>query len=209
VTGRFLSAWLSADDRIIKGRFLNPDGTFAAPDFALSAFSGTQSSPSLVFDGINSRYLVAWAHLDEGSDVGSLKGLLLNADGSQYRSTFDVSSAGRNVLSRPSAIFAGVNSSYYIAFGVSDSEKNRIYGQIVSASGDLDASVSGENILLSYPDFPGDTRPKVAYDSVSHRFYAIWTYFRDPQNFADIHGRLVNTDGTAFGQITVLSNGGR
>ena len=200
---RFLAAWSSADFLSIQGRIVNPDGSFLAPEFSIYAAAGNQSRPTIAYDSINSRFLAAWEHT-EGGDY-SLLGQVLNADGSLYQTAFTISSAGIDVNNH-ALTYDPVGQEYFAVFA--DNKSKKIYSQLVTAQGVLDTTVSNDNLLLSYQNYPGDDEPTIAYDSANRRYLASWSYLADGQINKDIHGRIVNSDGTPLGDIFVLSNGG-
>jgi hypothetical protein len=200
VQRRFLAVW---DSDGIRGRFINGDGSLTGSEFTIASGSGAYSLPSAVFDDANSRFLVAWAQSDGGPYY--LQGQLLNADGSLYQSAFRISSAGLDMYYH-SLAYDQTRHNYFAVMG--DYATLSIYGQVITADGALDASVSGENILLSYAGYTDDKRPAVAYDSVNQRYLAAWDYGTSDQVYSDVHMRPLLSDGTPAGDISVLSNGG-
>jgi hypothetical protein len=200
VQQRFLAVW---DSDGIKGRFINGDGSFTGSEFTIASGSGAYSLPSVVFDVANSRFLVTWEQSDGGPYY--LQGQLLNADGSLYQTAFRISSAGLDVY-RHSTAYDEAHQNYFAIMG--EYTTLGIYGQVITADGALDTSVSGDNILLSYSGYTDDKRPAVAYDSVNQRYLAAWDYGTSDQAYSDVHARLLLSDGTPAGDISVLSNGG-
>ena len=204
---RFLVAWDSADSLQIKGRVINSDGTFAAKEFAISSADGTQSRPTTAYSSADGRFLVTWEHTAAFADIAALVGQLLNADGSLYQSLISISAAGRDV-SRHATVFNPSSNDYIVLYG--DRSRELLYAQIVKSDGTLDSTVSSDNILISYADYPGDKRPAAAYDILSNTYFSVWEYGLDADHsaFNDIHGRLVSANGSPTGTIAVVSNGG-
>lgn len=206
---RFLVVWDSADYLQIKGRMINPDGTFVANEFPISSATGTHWFPTVAYNSVDARFLVAWEH--SAANTFDLVGQLLNADGSFYKSIISISAAGRYV-SYHASVYNPLADNYFILFG--DYTKELLYAQVVRPDGTLDTTVSNDNIPISYADYPGDRRPVAAFDIVNNRYFAGWVYgltgCRDSwqEAFDDIHGRLVNADGSPVGEISVVSNGG-
>jgi hypothetical protein len=203
---RYLVVWDNFCNREIKGRFINPDGSFVAPEFSIFSSGSVEFWPKAVFDSANARFLVTSEHLN--TDTYVLLGQLLNADGTSFQSVFTISSSPLSVLGH-SSVFDPVGQNFFVVFGDYTAEENqKIHGQVISAAGPPSSSAPSDNILLSYVDFGGDRRPSVAYDSVNQRFFAAWSYGSDAQQMSDIHGRHLNADGTPSGDIFILSNGG-
>ena len=203
INQRFFTVWDSADHHGIKGRMINPDGTFVAKDFFLYSDTGVQYWPTVSYDSVNTRFLVSWEHSD--TNTFALLGQLVNADGTLYQPFFTISQAGLDV-SYHASVYDGADKKYFLLFG-DFANNERVYGQAVTADGALDTTVSPGNIQLSYADYPGDRRPAVALDSINHRFFGAWNYDGE-QAFCDIHGRLIHGDGTPAGPIGIISNGG-
>jgi hypothetical protein len=203
---RFFAVWESADNRQIKGRMINPDGAFTAAEFPISSTNGTHYVPTVTYNSVDARFLVSWEHT-AGNSTYDLLGQLLNADGSLYQSVVRISSPGRNVFSHAS-IYNPLDNTYFVLFG--DRSHKVLYAQVVKSDGALDTTISNDNILISYADYPHDTLPAAAFDSIHKRFFSIWQYgltdFKEA--FPDIHGRLVNANGSPAGDISVVSNGG-
>lgn len=201
---RFLSTWSSADYLAVQGRIVYPDGSFLGPEFSLYSGTGKELLPTIVFDGVNSRYLAVWEHSEGGAY--SLVGQVLNADGTIYQPMFTISVAGIDVNGHALS-YDPAGQNFFAVFA--DDKSRKIYGQSVTVQGTLDTTVSNDNLLLSYQDYPGDYEPTIAYDSANQRYLAAWSYDPWEDNaYGDIHGRLVNSNGTTSESVFVLSNGG-
>ena len=200
---RFLAAWSSADNLSVQGRIVYPDGSFLGPEFSLYSGAGIELLPTIAYDGINSRFLAVWEHSEGGAH--SLVGQVLNADGTIYQPMFTISAAGLDVNGH-ALVNDPAGRGYFAVFA--DDKNRKIYGQSVTVQGTLDTTVSNDNLLLSHQDYPGDYEPTIAYDSADQQFLAGWSYILKDQVYGDIHGRLLNSDGTPSGSIFVLSNGG-
>ena len=212
INKNFFCTWESGGHGI-RGGIINPDGSFSVPEFLISAASGFQYRPSAAHDTSNSRFLVTWEESDPDTGVYSLKGQVLNAGGGPFSSFLTISTGERNVLYHGSG-YDTASQKYFIVYGDNTVSNERIYGQALISDGTADTSVSSGNLMQSHPDYPGDRRPALAYDAVNHRYFAAWSYgltgsnYPDQQKYDDIHGRLVNADGTPASDILVLSNGG-
>lgn len=206
LTQRFFAVWESAHNRQIKGRMINPDGTFTATEFPISSTNGAHFVPTVTYNTVDARFLVSWEHA-AGYSTYELLGQLLNADGSLYQSVVRISSPGRNVFSHAS-IYNPLDNTYFVLFG--DRSQDVLYAQVVKSDGTLDRTISNDNMLISYADYPGDTRSAAAFDSIHKRYFSLWQYgvCDFEAAFPDIHGRLVNADGSPAGDISVVSNGG-
>jgi hypothetical protein len=205
---RFLVVWNSAYYVSIKGRVINPDGTFIATEFPISSPSGSYYVPAVTYDSVDARFLVSWEYTVDGCTYG-LQGQLLNADGSAYQSLIGISSPGRNVYHHAS-VYNPSDDNYLIIFDDFAQDKELLYAQVVKSDGTLDTTVSNNNILISNDAYPFDARPAAAFDSINKRYFPIWEYGVTDygQAFPDIHGRLVNTNGSPATAISVVSNGG-
>jgi hypothetical protein len=81
-TTNFLAVWDTG--RAIRGRFINTNGTPAASDFLIRtkyATVTTEAPVSVAFDGVHSRFLVAWSDESAVSQDLEVFGQLVAADG--------------------------------------------------------------------------------------------------------------------------------
>jgi hypothetical protein len=187
---------------------INPDGTFVATEFPISSPSGSYYVPAVTYDSVDARFLVSWEHTVDGSTY-DLQGQLLNDDGSAYQPLIGISSPGRNVY-RHTSVYNPSDNNYFILFGDYAWDNELLYAQVVKSDGTLDTTISNNNVLISYADYPHDWRPAAAFDSGNKRYLSVWQYEVTPylEEIPDIHGRLVNANGSPAGDIFVLSNGG-
>jgi len=205
VSHRFLIVWDSPAQAQVKGRMINPDGTFVASEFAISSATGSYFLPRASYNSVDAGFLVTWEETSAGKR--DLKGQLLHADGTAFQLAFGISSTTRNVIGHE-AVFNPSNQTYLVVFGDISKNKALLYSQVVTSLGALDTTVANDNILISNVDYPGDSNPTAAYDSVNNRYFSSWKYGSIGAQFGDIHGRLVGADGSPAGTISVLSNGG-
>jgi len=205
---RLLVVWESADNRQIKGRMIDPDGTFPGVEFPISSASGTFFNPTVTYNSVDARFLVSWEYTTDDSTY-NIVGQLLNPDGSAYQSLIAISSPGRNANNHTLEYNPSANN-YLILFSDYRLGTQLLYAQVVKSDGTLDTTISNDNILISYADYPHDRRSSVAFDSDTKRYFSIWQYglTDDREAFPDIHGRLINADGSPAGDISVVSNGG-
>ena len=204
---RYLAVWDNAGNHEIKGSIIRPDGSVDTPEFSIHSVGGVEYRPKAVYDSFNARFMVTWEHSDTPAGKFALLGQMWNADGTSNQPVFTISAAGLDVL-RHAAVFDPVRKQYLILFGDFNQDIQRIHSQIVLADGASGTVAVNNDVLLSDADYAGDRRPAVAYDSVNQRYFSAWSYGSGDQQFSDIHGRHVNSDGTPSGQIYVLSNGG-
>jgi hypothetical protein len=156
---RFLVVWeeyrnsgtTSSD---IYGQLVNGDGTLfgTASDvnFAICNVSQPQSNPSVAYDNLNHRFLVAWGDSRPVIDM-DIYGQLVNASGSLYGNNFAISNAA-TFQTFPSVAYDSVNQKFLVAwedarnYGITGSD---IYGQVVNANGSLYNTASNVNFVIS------------------------------------------------------------
>jgi len=210
VNQRFLVAWMdyrSGSSYDIYGQMVNADGSLygagitSGVNFTVSNALNYQYYPSVAYDSVNQRFLVAWQ--DERNGNNDIYGQLVNADGSLYGAgitsgvNFTISNA-LNAQYAPSVAYDSVNQRYLVAWYDYRSGAWDIYGQVVNADGSLYGAgiTSGVNFTISNA-LGYQQSPSMAYDSVNQRFLVVW---QDERNGpSDIYGQVVNADGSLYG----------
>jgi hypothetical protein len=211
---RFLAVWRDGRNSLttgedIYGQFLNADGFPSGGNFVISNAPGNQVAPSVVFDTINQRFLVAW---EDGRNAGTtgedIYGQLVNADGSLFGTVSDVNFAISQALNdqlAPSVAYDTINQTFLVAWrdgrnALTTGED--IYGQFIHADG----SLSEEYVVIS--EATGDqTTPSVAYDTINQRFLVVWQDGRNSLTTGeDIYGQLFNPNGSLSGENVIISD---
>ncbi len=208
VNQRYLVAW--SDNRNsgttqgdIYGQLIDKDGNPLGPasdvNFVISNATDYQSNPSVAYDSVNQRYLVAWHDSRNSAATGyDIYGQLIDKDGNLYGPASDVNSVISNASAyqySPSIAYDSANERYLVAWNADDD----IYGQLVNKDGNPYGTASDVNFVISN-DSAGQYSPTVAYDGTKQRYLVVWTDYRNsPTSGADIYGRLIHADGTPDG----------
>ena len=196
---RFLVVWhdtRSGSDEIY-GQIVNADGTLfgTAPDANLPISVGTGAAvPSVAFDSVNHRYLVAFA-IGSTPGTGDILGQMVGSAGEITETAFPICDAAGDQYS-PSVAFDpnGADSRFLVAWEDNRGIDADIYGQVIDASGTFTTSAF---VISGASDYQVD--PSVAADTANHRFMVAWMDFRNPGGLADIYGQLVTAGGTLSG----------
>jgi hypothetical protein len=149
---RYLVVWreMGADENI-RGQLVNADGTLSGTVFNITTALGDQIDPRVSFDPLKNRFLVVW----ENSSDGSIRGQLLNANGTPNGLELTISSAGQEA--NPSITFDVINDRYLVAWDrfVDGTVREDIYGRYVNADGSTPAAsfliANSPNVVQLYP----------------------------------------------------------
>jgi len=202
VTQRYLVVWEDWRNSMstwndIYGRLISASGTFIGDDFPISAAPPEQLAPSITYDSVNQRFLVAWR--DNRIMQSYIYGQIVNATGTLYGGEFFIGVAPNSQLS-PALDFDPVNQDYLVAFEDFSNWPPYIFGQLITAYGTL---MGGKLSIASPPN--GGGAPSAAFDPVNQRFLATWFDFRSGSNY-DIYGQLIRANGTFMGGNFSISN---
>jgi len=212
INQRFLVVW--EDFRIeadIYGQLINADGSLYGNNFVIADATQQQSSPSVAFDNVYKRFLVASTDNRKNGD-NDVYGQLINADGSLYNTSSDVNFAICDIEGSqggPSVAYDSANKRFLVAW--TDNRNigttgDDIYGQLINAGG----SLLGANFVISNAG-ESQSYPSVTFDSISHKYLVAWEDYRDlGTSRSNIYGQLVNADGSLFNTTSdvnfVISN---
>ncbi|MBI5182104.1 MAG: hypothetical protein HZA06_04220 [Nitrospirae bacterium] len=148
--------------------------------------------PSIAYDPVNNRYLVAYTKVDASFNY-DIYGQLINHDGSAIGTEFVICNAANTQYS-PSIAYDNAKQRFLVVWDDYRSGTTYdIYGQLVNADGTL----NGSNFAVSNAA-NGQSLASVAYDSINQRFLVVWGDYRSGTTY-DIYGQLVNADGTLYG----------
>jgi len=197
----FLVVWddnRSVTSYDIYGQLISPDGTLLGGDFTISTASRNQDVPSVAYDPIAQRFLVAWADYRSGTDY-DIYGQIVSPDGTLLGENFTISTLA-NDQDWPSVANDSVSQRFLVTWeDYRSGTEPDIYGQIVSSDGTL----LGENFTISTAA-RDQYEPSLAYDPLSQRFLVTWEDFRSGRDFF-IYGQLVSPDGTLIGANFTIS----
>jgi hypothetical protein len=187
----------------IYGQLVNANGTLYGGNFVISNAANTQFSPSVAYDNVNQRFLVVWYDYRPGTNGADIYGQLVNSDGALVGSNFVISNAASDQFN-PSVAYNSSFQRFLVSWqdernsGITDTD---IYGQLVNANGTL---YSTNFVISNAAD--DQYSSAIAFDSVIHRFFVVWTDQRPGTNGSDIYGQLVNGDGALVDNNFVISN---
>jgi len=197
---RYLTVYQNFDavNYYIYGIFLDTSGNLIGDPFVICSDVSAKYDPSIAFDFVNSRFLVAWVDERSGGSY-DIYGQLINADGTLYGTTADTNFAVSTAASdqnNPSVAFDPANSRFLVAWhDYRSGGNNDIYGQLVNADGSLFKTAADTNFVIS--NATGEKIvPSAAFDSLNGRFLVAWEDLRDAS--ADIYGQIVNTDSSLY-----------
>lgn len=210
---QYLTIFARLDDSItsnfiLKGQFLDPDGTSKGDEFDLVNYLYTPTIPynqlCLVFDEKNFRFFAAWA--DQRHSLTSkidIYGQLINHDGTFYGAPIVISDNEENQV-YVDCSFDAASERFLIVWSddrdnaTSDSD---IWGQMVNSNG----SLYGKNFAITR-EFQAQLLPVVANNSTDNNFFVLWADRRSGPA-GDIYGRIVNNNGTLNPVVdTIISN---
>lgn len=162
------------------------------------------TSPSLVYDSHNNRFLMVYQKcVTSGTDI---YGRLLKYDGTAYGNEILISGDAHpdNPYKQygARAAYDSVNKKFLVVWSDDRNDIGStydIYGQFVNANGTL----SGGNFTVSSAADTQDL-PKIEYDTANQRFLVVWEDYRSSANY-DIYGQLVNASGSLNGANFVIS----
>jgi hypothetical protein len=210
---RYLLVYTNVDVALtyyhLLGQLLNSDGTTNGAPFPICNNDGAYAwMPSVAYDNVNQRFLVAWQ--DNRNGTTDIYGQLVNADGSLYGTASNVNFVISNEShhqQEPSAAYDSANQRFLVAWQDNRSGNNDIYGQLVNDDASLYGALSDVNFVISNAANQ-QYGPSVTYDSANQRFLVAW---QDNRNgTTDIYGQLVNDDGSLYGALSdvnfVISN---
>jgi len=195
VAQRFLVAWAdfrSGAEYDIYGQIVSPTGTLIGENFTISTAADWQTFPSIGFDPVAQRFLVAWTDYRSGTEY-DIYGQIVSADGTLIGGDIPISTAvdDQDVLS---LAYDPVFQRFLVVWmDYRSGTEYDIYGQIVSPDGTL---IGGNFTISTAADW--QDWPSVAYDPVAQRFLVAWSDYRSGTDY-DIYGQLVSTDGTLIG----------
>ncbi|MDD2856045.1 MAG: choice-of-anchor D domain-containing protein, partial [Desulfuromonadaceae bacterium] len=172
--------------------------------------------PSIAFDPVSSRFLVAWEDLRDGTTNQKIYGQLITNSGGLYNVNFPITTATGLETSKqtlPNVSYDSANSRFFVAWQDGRNSQTSsgldIYGQYV----DGDGSLRGQNYAISTAA-ANQYAPVLAYNSTDQVFLAMWKDARN-QNVsgADIYGILfdlgnpalavLNGDGTPMSPLLI------
>lgn len=214
INERFLVAWVDwrvwrQNGRLgdIYGQLVNTDGTPNGANFVVSNALGEQWLPTIAYDNVNQRFLVAW-HGDPGG-VFDIYGKFVNSDGTLSGTDFAISSAIDHQWDTVVA-YDEVNQRFLVVwldvrnFATTGHD---IYGQLVNADG---SPFGGNFAIANAAD--GQWVPSVAYDRINQRYLVAWYDYSSgidsggSSGIYDINAQMVNANGTLSGANFVISD---
>ncbi len=203
VTPGFLAVWhdYRNGNWDIYGQLVNASGTLSGAGFPISNEASVQFHPSVAFDGVTGRYLVAWQ--DSRNASTDIYGQLVNQAGAPVETTVGnnlvISNASGN-QSFASVANDNVNHRFLVAWEDTRVAANSIYSQlVVAASGALFGTASDVNVAISTQVGPYQIYPSLAFDSLNRRHLVSWLDFRNSGTTDhDIYGQLVQADAAAY-----------
>jgi hypothetical protein len=197
-TGQFLV--VMRDWQNLSAQAVSSDGTPTGAATAISSSDDFEDRAVTVYDNVNKRYIVSW------SDHDRLRGQFLNPDASLQGASFSMSGAV-TWLRHHALAFDAPDQRYIEVYDSIKWEDDQVYGQMLNADGTLTTSAAGSQFLISPNDYPGARRPSVVFNSTEKKFLVIWKFEGDDARFPDIHGQIINPDGTMDSGIFVAAVG--
>jgi hypothetical protein len=171
------------------------------PSKKIDSSTSKTSYPSIGFDPITKRFLVAWEDMRDGENT-KIYGQLIYSGGGLYNQNFILSyqdadgngqqdpQVANSRQTKPFVSYDSVNQRYFVVWqdgrnGPISLENLDIYGQSVDGEG----SLRGSNYFISVAP-ANQWNPVVAYNSNWREFLAVW---KDGRNYsstgADIYGQ--------------------
>lgn len=203
-TQRFLV--VMKDSRDVYAQAVNSDGTLSGNAVHISDTADFPDQPVALYDGMNKRFIVNWL------DHNHLRGQFVNSDGTLQGGSFVMSDAFRSSGYHAIA-FNAADQQYFEVFEVDDDRDylySQVYGQIVNADGTFPNTASNGSFMISPQDFPGEYRfPCVVFNSTNRNYLVLWQYLSHDSRYSDIHGQMINPDGTLEGSVFVAAAGGQ
>lgn len=205
----YLVVWeyaYSATDHDIYARRVGSDGALIGGEIGIATTTAAEGLPAVVYNSASNEYLVVWRRV-EGADEftqGNIYAQRINAAGALVGATLSVATGVLDETA-PAAAYDSAANRYMVLWqgrqsGASD---YGIYGQRLAADGAL----AGAQIALSTWD--GDQLyPQIAYDSVEHRFLAVWEeHHWGAASGWYVYGQLVGSDGVLVGTHLSIAGG--
>ncbi|GAB1535720.1 hypothetical protein ADMFC3_13510 [Geovibrio sp. ADMFC3] len=133
-------------------------------------------APSVKFDSVTQRYLIAWEK-HENSVKPKIFGQLLSSTGSYYSGNFQIGydyETTEHAQTSPDIAYDSTNRRFLVTWadartGATSIENIDVYGQFVNNSGAL----SGNNFPLTTNQY-NQQNPSAAYNPASQRFITLW-----------------------------------
>ncbi|MEK6743400.1 MAG: CFI-box-CTERM domain-containing protein [Nitrospirota bacterium] len=183
---------------MLYGQVVNGDGTNYGSPFAITPvyvagnYYGTY--PTVAYDSIGKRFLVAWTHALTDAGANDIYGIFVTSAGTVVGSLFPIAAGGNQDLF-PKAAFDAVRQRFLVAWQRNSTE---IIGALVDSSGALVTTASGTNFPISNAAGVQLT-PAVAFEGTSSRYLVAWNDNRNSGvSLTDIYGQLVNFDGVLY-----------
>lgn len=179
---RFLVVWVneySSADRDILGKLLDADGNTFLDTFIISNVTNDQWFPTVAYDSVNKKFLVAWEEL-VGADW-DIYGRLVDASGSPISADIIIEGVSGNQY-KPSVTYDSTNQRFFVAWVHEYSPSDHdIYGKVLNADGSISKPTFG--IITTTLDQMG---PSVAYDSNNNGFHVAYQEYSTDTGW-DIH----------------------
>lgn len=176
--------------------------------------------PSIAFDPITGKFLVAWEDTKDGANT-KIYGQLVYSGGGLYNQNFIISyqdtdgdgkqdtNVANSKQTKPFISYDTINQRYFVIWqdgrnGTVSLENLDVYGQYLDSEG----SLRGSNYSISVAE-ANQYNPTIAYNSENNQFFAVW---KDARNYttkdSDIYGQrfspgqpqitLLNLDNISF-----------
>jgi hypothetical protein len=165
VNQKYLVVWTDGTNKKIRGRYINPDGTFDGNGNAFDLITtGTPSQPSLVFNEVTQKFNLAWR---------------------EENNIFDTN----NVINNPPLKGSKCSNTYQLKYIPQPYADNYavVSGEIASGSTPITGNTFSDFVWISGPSDNGndaitaswlvhrqETSPAVFYDPVSGDTYVAW-----------------------------------
>ncbi|AET66132.1 cell wall-binding protein [Desulfosporosinus orientis DSM 765] len=196
----YLAVWL--DDKIY-GQFIDAgNGTFLGQQIQISDDDAIpRGGLSVAYDSVNQRSLVVWEDYRYPADDSEYRsrdiyGQLVSSNAALQGANFAICDNGAEGSQAdqydPAVAFDSQSQKYLVVWEDFRSfNTNDIYGQFISANGEIMGHNSKTNFVIS--DASGNQdQAVVTYDSVNQRFLVAFRDFRNGGSNTDIYGQIVS-----------------
>jgi len=189
----------------------NLDGSLYVDELLLSSDSNKWYEPAIAFDPEEQTYLAVWA--DDRNAISSanvnsdIYASIISADGNLVKAEFPICN-NTDIQNNPDIAYDSVNKKFLVAWHDNRSgfANNRIVGQFVNGKGELLDAASDVNVQISFGPGFDHFNPALSFDENNQQFLIVWG---ETSANHDLHGQLLNSDGTLSGSPIIVSNSGR